>query len=156
MHELGQNSENFPTVSPTKKKGKKRELSRRKFRQIGEISDANRKGWRERSMGGEGEEHGQQGRKRFRDENRWELQELTRREPCNTSLAMAVNSHPCLDSSEPGIRVPIRELNGSVPGIGDVVSDLNGSGIWFGNSMVREPRIRHLVQELNKWFGTQS
>ncbi|CAM6020985.1 unnamed protein product [Sphagnum balticum] len=88
-------------------------------------------------MGGEeGEEQKQQRRKRFRDENRWELQELTRREPCNSSLAMAVNSHPCLDSSEPGIRVLIRELNGSVPGIGDVVSDLNGPGIWFGNSMV--------------------
>jgi hypothetical protein len=69
---------------------------------------------------------------------------------------MAVNSHPCLDSSGSGIRVLIRELNGSVPGLGDVVSDLSGSGIWFGNSMVREPRIRHLVQELNKWFGTQS
>jgi hypothetical protein len=40
---------------------------------------------------GEGEEHKQRRRKRFRDENRWELQELTRREQCNTSLAMAVN-----------------------------------------------------------------
>lgn len=54
-----------------------------------------------------------------------------------SGIAMAVNSHPCLDSSEPGIRVLIRQLNGWVPGIGDVVSDLNGSGIWFGNSMVR-------------------
>jgi hypothetical protein len=29
-------------------------------------------------------------------------------------------------------------------------------GIWFRNSINGlGPRIRHLVQELNKWFGTQ-
>jgi hypothetical protein len=49
-----------------------------------------------------------------------------KREPSNTSLAMAVNSHPCLDSSEPGIRVLIREL----------VRYLE-SGMWFRTSMVR-------------------
>jgi hypothetical protein len=34
--------------------------------------------------GGEGEEQKQQRRKKFRDENRWELQELTRRESLAT------------------------------------------------------------------------
>jgi len=95
----------------------------------------------ERSMeggGGQGEDQKQRRRKRFRDENRWELQDLTRREQCNTSLAMAVNSHPCLDSSEPGIRVLIRQLNGWAPGIGFRfrTSMVRGSGSgtqWFGD-----------------------
>jgi hypothetical protein len=81
----------------------------------------------EEHWGGEGEEQKQQRRKRFRNENRWELQELTRREPCNTSLAMAVNSHPCLDSSEPGIRAEF---------VNSMVRYLE-SGIRFRTSMVR-------------------